>query len=212
MTHYETLGVPPDATAEDIKKAYRRRSSKAHPDKGGNTELMAAVNQANDVLSDAERRQRYDETGDDDQPETMEQRAMQSLTRFFDMVLEEDGNLIALVRENMRIGEENAMDEIKTLTRKVTRLSRRRDKIKVKSGVNLVHMLIDGQVATANRRIAALEDAVAVNKIAKKLLDEYVSDEPVPAMRQRPDPNDFITAALGAMGRRDSRFYGGFQP
>lgn len=211
MTHYETLGVQHDATPEDIKKAYRKMSSKAHPDKGGNTELMAAVNLANDVLSDAERRQRYDETGDDSQPDTIEQRAMQSLTRFFDMVLEIDGNLIQMVRDNMRTGEDNARDEIKTLNRKVTRLTKRRDKIKVKSGMNLVHMLIDSQVEAAKKRITALEDAVAVNQIAKKLLDEYVSDEPEPSIRERPPGDDFLMSVIAGMGR-GSPFYGGFKP
>lgn len=44
--HYATLGVPRDASAEDIKRAYRRKSSKAHPDKGGSQQAMQRVNAA----------------------------------------------------------------------------------------------------------------------------------------------------------------------
>ena len=33
MSHYETLGVKPDADAAEIKRAYRKRAERAHPDK-----------------------------------------------------------------------------------------------------------------------------------------------------------------------------------
>jgi len=212
MSHYETLGVKPDATPEEIKSAYRRASSKAHPDKGGNTELMAAVNQANDVLSDAARRQRYDETGNDAPERTMEQRAMDQLVRFFELVLEMDGNLVQLVRQQMKEGESVAIDEVRRLRKKVAKLSKRRDKIKVKSGENLVHMLIDRQVAAANRDIAVYEEALAVGAVSLKLLDAYESEEEQPGMR----PQDPLTemmekhlmgmAGVGGFGR-DRRFY-----
>jgi curved DNA-binding protein CbpA len=62
---YETLGVPSDASAEAIKKAYRRRSSEAHPDRQeGDGRLMQEVNDAYALLSDPSRRRLYDETGE----------------------------------------------------------------------------------------------------------------------------------------------------
>lgn len=203
MNHYETLDVEPNASAEEIKRAYRKKASAAHPDKnGGDTTLMQAVNQANDVLSDPERRAKYDETGDDSQPDSMEQRAVGQLARFFELVLEKEGNLIALVREHMKYGEDAAIDEVRALRKKVDRLMRRRDKIKVKSGENLVHMLIDGQVCAANQRIAALEDALAVGAIAKKLLNEYVSEEQTPGARTGNDHTLQFSQALGTQMQR----------
>jgi DnaJ-domain-containing protein 1 len=44
------LGVGPDATREEIRAAYRRRISQAHPDKGGSAEAAAQVNAARDAL------------------------------------------------------------------------------------------------------------------------------------------------------------------
>lgn len=67
MTHYDTLGVGRDASPDAIKKAYRKRASKAHPDKGGTAEEMAKVNRALEVLSDPQRRDDYDRTGSDGQ-------------------------------------------------------------------------------------------------------------------------------------------------
>lgn len=63
--HYQVLDVPPDATPEQITVAYRRASNRWHPDrKEGNSERMAMINAAYEVLSDPEARRRYD--GDDD--------------------------------------------------------------------------------------------------------------------------------------------------
>jgi curved DNA-binding protein len=64
--YYQTLGVPRDATAEDIKKAYRRLARKYHPDvskETGAEEKFKEVNEANEVLSDAEKRSAYDQLG-----------------------------------------------------------------------------------------------------------------------------------------------------
>ncbi|WP_158826708.1 J domain-containing protein [Mucilaginibacter lacusdianchii] len=62
--HYEVLGIDTLASAEDIKKAYRKLSLKFHPDKNPNDEYFAAmfrqVNEAYSVLSDVEKRRSYD--------------------------------------------------------------------------------------------------------------------------------------------------------
>ncbi len=62
--HYEKLGVPPSAAPDLIKLAYRKKAAQYHPDK--NTAEDAAlrfreVQDAYEVLSDAGRRQAYDE-------------------------------------------------------------------------------------------------------------------------------------------------------
>lgn len=62
---YEVLGLRPDAGAEEIKRAYRRQAREHHPDAGGDAERFKEVTHAYEVLSDPERRARYDRFGDD---------------------------------------------------------------------------------------------------------------------------------------------------
>lgn len=59
-THYSVLGIAKTATALEIKKAYRKAVLKAHPDKGGSSDLFRKVQRAYEVLRDTEKRARYD--------------------------------------------------------------------------------------------------------------------------------------------------------
>mmetsp|Transcript_144016 Transcript_144016/g.460916 ORF Transcript_144016/g.460916 Transcript_144016/m.460916 type:complete len:543 (-) Transcript_144016:126-1754(-) len=67
-TYYQILGVPPNATAEEIKLQYRRLALKLHPDKNRDdpnaTERFQELQEAYEVLSDVERRQGYDQNSD----------------------------------------------------------------------------------------------------------------------------------------------------
>ena len=60
MTYYEILGVDDKATADDIKKAFRKLASQHHPDKGGNHTKFQEIQKAYEILSDNGRRQQYD--------------------------------------------------------------------------------------------------------------------------------------------------------
>jgi curved DNA-binding protein CbpA len=59
--YYSVLGVPEDATAEEIVRGYRNRARELHPDRGGSEEDMKLLNEAHDVLGDETARRQYDE-------------------------------------------------------------------------------------------------------------------------------------------------------
>lgn len=68
IDYYKTLGVDKNATQDDIKKAFRQLARKYHPDLNPNDptakEKFQQINEANEVLSDPEKRKKYDEYGE----------------------------------------------------------------------------------------------------------------------------------------------------
>src|SRR4051812_23547741 len=68
IDYYKILGVNKNATEDDIKKAYRKLARKHHPDLNPNNKeahiQFQQINEANEVLSDPEKRKKYDEYGE----------------------------------------------------------------------------------------------------------------------------------------------------
>lgn len=58
--HYAALGVPKTASADEIKRAFRKLASQHHPDKGGDTAKFQAIQAAYAVLGDEQKRAEYD--------------------------------------------------------------------------------------------------------------------------------------------------------
>ncbi|KAF2752177.1 DnaJ-domain-containing protein [Sporormia fimetaria CBS 119925] len=83
--YYKVLGVSRDADEREIKKAYRKLSVKHHPDKAAANGItpeeaqkkMAAINEAYEVLSDPELKQRFDNGDDPNNPEQQQQHPFQ---------------------------------------------------------------------------------------------------------------------------------------
>lgn len=61
--YYEVLGVKKDASADEIKKSFRRAAIEHHPDRGGDEAKFKELNEAYEVLKDTEKRKRYDQFG-----------------------------------------------------------------------------------------------------------------------------------------------------
>ncbi|MCF8278114.1 MAG: J domain-containing protein [Flavobacteriales bacterium] len=85
IDYYKVLGIENNATAADIKKAYRKLARKHHPDVNPNNkeaeEKFKQISEANEVLSNAENRKKYDKYGKDwkhaDEIETQRQQQQQ---------------------------------------------------------------------------------------------------------------------------------------
>lgn len=84
---YETLGVPEDATEDQIKEAYRKLAKKLHPDApDGDAEAFKSLSHAVAILSDPDKRSQYDRTGSENtaSPEERENAmALELLSKMF---------------------------------------------------------------------------------------------------------------------------------
>jgi len=65
---YDVLGLPRDASPDDVKKAYRKLAREHHPDKGGDAEKFKKVQEAYEILSDPQKRANFDQFGAADGP------------------------------------------------------------------------------------------------------------------------------------------------
>lgn len=64
--YYDILGVSKNASKAEIKKAFRAKAKKHHPDKGGDEAIFKKITEANNVLSDDQKRAQYDQFGSAD--------------------------------------------------------------------------------------------------------------------------------------------------
>ncbi|MEP6512626.1 MAG: J domain-containing protein [Parafilimonas sp.] len=82
VDYYKTLGINKNASQEDIKKAYRKLARKHHPDLNPNDKeahkKFQQINEANEVLSDDEKRKKYDKYGEDWQQAEQFEKARQA--------------------------------------------------------------------------------------------------------------------------------------
>ncbi|HKC36427.1 MAG TPA: DnaJ domain-containing protein, partial [Chitinophagaceae bacterium] len=87
IDYYKVLGIDKNATQEDIKKAYRKLARKHHPDLNPNDKEahkeFQQINEANEVLSDPEKRKKYDQYGKDWQHAEQFEQARQSQQQGF---------------------------------------------------------------------------------------------------------------------------------
>jgi curved DNA-binding protein CbpA len=180
MNHYETLGIPNDATDDQIRSAWRAKAKSHHPDKGGNTEVMASINIAYSVLSDADRRARYDETGEDAEQNSEAQEARNLLIRgFTDMVQRKiKYGRIAHVRNGLVEAQDRCNTQIANTRAEIEALQRDKDSITTSDEYNAYNAVLDMCIKNGETQIAALERNLQIVRLAMEMLQSYESQRP----------------------------------
>ncbi|HEY1127957.1 MAG TPA: DnaJ domain-containing protein [Roseateles sp.] len=190
--YYEVLGVSRDATPDQVKAAFRRARSAAHPDRhGGSEEAMKLVNLAHDCLTDPERRAIYDATGVD-QPsgdqvkelteQLLDKQASDSLRMLLAQLIEElDG------WELLDTARKLTADQITKLQRsigqakgRVQKLTAKLGRVRVKSGTNLVEEVMQAAIDKANTQVENDEATLRIVQRCQQLLGDYDADKPLP--------------------------------
>ena len=178
MTHYESLGVATDATPEQIKKAYRAKAKATHPDAGGSQSDFEPVARAYKVLSDPERRLLYDATGEDAR-QPVEIEAQNLLIAGFHACIAADIEIdsVSWVRRWITDASKQLPSETKKLKDRKKKLEAKRKRVTSTGPVNLVHIVIDGELKVVEGELANIAHRSEVAKACLTALKTY-SEEP----------------------------------
>jgi curved DNA-binding protein CbpA len=181
---YEDLGVAPDADETTIKRAYRKRAAKAHPDAGGKREDFERLNEAKLVLLDPRRRQKYDETGETDTaPDNAFAEALNAATAALDHVLgaiERRGadpcsfQIVKDARTRLSGEIEQQQANIKNMDRTIATLQKIADRMKAKPGKpNRLRPVFEQRISERQREKASMKRVIERMKAGYALLGEH---------------------------------------
>jgi curved DNA-binding protein CbpA len=199
---YETLGVEKDATPADIKKAYRRKSKDAHPDAGGSEAAFHSVALAHRILSDEQRREKYDRTGSlDEAVDNRDARAasiLQSLVQaFLDDEAAKTRDLVAEMKKQIVADIKQASQSIEQAKAFIARSKDLRGRFKTKKGAPIIGHMIDNKIAEAERVMVNLTEQIDIRNRAAAMLDDH-------EFKPEPKPQDpWGTGYIGEDALRD---------
>lgn len=170
---YETLGVPRDADEKAIRKAYRSKSKKAHPDAGGSDKEFNELNHAMEVLTDPDRRARYDATGEHEQaqPDNLQAQALNFIALLFKQLM---GQSPATTLDYPRVIEKHILEMLAhsgaqraVVNQKIAQMERLRGRFSA-DGQDVMSAMVESEIAEAR---APLAQADASDKMMATALE-----------------------------------------
>jgi curved DNA-binding protein CbpA len=187
MTPYERLGVAKDASADDIKKAYRKLAMKYHPDRNQGDgakkaeESFKGAKEAYELLSDPVRRERYDRSGDEGPEPDLDDEALAVLCTFAEAALDDGAeNVLMAIGEMLNLHAIEPTEQAKTARRKMRALERQRKRIRGPAVGNFLHALIDRQLELQADLLEVAEHTLKINTHARGILKAYAMVDAAP--------------------------------
>lgn len=176
---YEVLGVPKDADAAAVKSAYRRKAQDAHPDKGGEAEDFQRLNRANEILSDPEKRAKYDATGIvDDAANNTEQAALNLINAMLAQVLQGDGDpLTCDVVAEMKAAIDGELRDAESKKRPLVRAQERIEKMRGRfiaaEGPGRFDQMLEWHGKQIAAQLSRFETLIAERKRAMEIVSDH---------------------------------------
>lgn len=178
---YAALDLPRDATPADVKRAFRRKAKKHHPDAGGSAKDFDTVVRANLVLSNPARRARFDHDGviDETSPNLDPLREAKDLiVTFFLQAAEAPGDIfqhdmVAAARKNF---EHHIAELTNAKTQQQAKIRKRQkivDRLKHKDANDFVRRAIRFETQNLERNLVEIDRQVQIRRDAILLLQDY---------------------------------------
>ncbi len=205
-TLYGVLGLGPEATLDQIKKAYRKLVHVHHPDKKtGDADTFRPIQHAYDVLSDPEKRKRYDETGEASTAELSE--AESTFQSIVDTILRRHDpktSIFAAVENEIRANCATFGQELRANELNERRLKVIKARMKPPAeGRDLAGPLVDVQLECCRSRAASLRQALTIANQMLALLPSYGYDVPDPFSKMTPSQGWVVTSQVEAAAIAD---------
>jgi curved DNA-binding protein CbpA len=182
---YDELGVPRNAPGSEIKRAFRAKAQRKHPDRGGSPEEFAALHRAYRVLASPERRARFDQTGDADDSgslvSNLEANAVGLILGVFGSILADETydlsrrdpivQTVQLLRQGLQQIAADA-DFARKGRRRIEEALQRLDR-KGPWGADPIRHFLEERRVICDRRLGETKDAKFVHEAAIAMLKAY---------------------------------------
>ena len=181
---YKNLGIRSDATKEQIKKAYRKKSMKTHPDQGGDAQEFDSINKAYRVLVNEDSRARYDAGEDPEEiikgTKNKEEKSLQILAQLFinsiNQIDVDYNDIVGHIRESLQNSINEVAKIISAEELKKSKFEKALRRIKSKKQDNFFKEVITNQILAIDRAINQAQTTQKDLNNAKEFLADYSYD------------------------------------
>lgn len=203
MNLYELLDCTIDATEEELRLSYKKKAMEHHPDRGGDEELFKQIKLAYEVLSDAEKRAKYDATGSLDDVMKAPYDPAIDLFNIFVSVLQQYSSyadttdLIKLCIQQISRLKRDTENKIAVINNRREEFKKTIARISRKEGNNTLALMLEAQIESLNsserKALDTLEKQKALAEYASSY--EYNYEQPQPATTSNYTPFGLFHAA-----------------
>lgn len=192
MNPYETLNVPKYADAATIRNAHRSKARASHPDHGGRTEAFLAVQKSYEILTDPERRKRYDETGDTKELD-MRKEAINKMVGLVIQFAEQrdwdQDDMVKAMVKSVKEGIQRGHESNDKLEQQAIKLRATAERISTK-GQNILADSLEKRATECDKQIASNKIQLEIGEMMVKMLGDYSYRLDEPPKRRRPDATE----------------------
>lgn len=174
---YDILGVSKDATADEIKAAYRAQAKKNHTDVGGDNDKMVAITKAYSVLKDPEKRSHYDNTGQQEM-DGFEKRFRAIIQEIFIKIVEmehvnvERMDIIDIFKQNLNNLLENGESKKRAAEKSLKKINKALERIE-SSKDSAIFEVLNGNVDRLQKEINLIEKDIKFVEDCLEVVSSY---------------------------------------